>query len=141
MKEQLIADMFNVSNAIVSRVIITWANFLFIVLSSVKIWIKREKVKLSMPPKFQKYCPNVRVILDCTEIALETTSSLTLQSETFSNYKNRTLKGLIGVASCCFNYIHLTSLHWLHFRQEDQQNLWNPSHTGARGRGYGRPPR
>lgn len=101
MKEQLIADMFNVSIATVSRVTITWANYLFIVLSSVKIWIKREKVKLSMPPKFQKYCPNVRVILDCTEIALENASSLTLQSETFSNYKNRTtLKGLIGVAPC-----------------------------------------
>ena len=38
------------------------------------------------------------MILDCTEIDLETASSLTLQSETFLNCKNRTtLKGL-GVA-------------------------------------------
>lgn len=101
MKEQLIADMFNVSIATVSRVTITWANYLFIVLSSINMWISREKVNASMPPKFQKYSPNVRVILDCTEIALETASSLTLQSEMFSNYKNRTtLKGLIGVAPC-----------------------------------------
>lgn len=54
-------------------------------LGSLPIWISREKVKSTMPPKFQRYYPNVRVILDCTEIALETASSLTLQSETFSN--------------------------------------------------------
>lgn len=80
MKEQLIADMFNVSIARVSRVTITWANYLFMMLSSLPIWISREKVKSTMPLKFQRYCPNVRVVLDCTEIALETASSLTLQS-------------------------------------------------------------
>ena len=99
MKEQVIADMFNVSIARVSRVTITWANYLYMMLGSLPIWISREKVKSTMPLKFQRYYPNTRVILDCTEIALETASSLTLQSETFSSYKNRTtLKGLIGVA-------------------------------------------
>ncbi|XP_024858190.1 uncharacterized protein LOC112449844 [Kryptolebias marmoratus] len=101
MKEQLIADMFKVSIATVSRVTITWANYLFIVFSSINMWISREKVKASMPQRFLKFSPNVRVILDCTEVALETASSLTLQSETFSAYKNgTTLKGLIGVAPC-----------------------------------------
>ncbi|CAL9683874.1 unnamed protein product [Knipowitschia caucasica] len=99
MKEQLIADMFKVSISTVSRVTITWANYLFIVFSSINMWISREKVKASMPQRFVKRSPNVRVILDCTEVALEGASSLTLQSETFSAYKNRTtLKGLIGVA-------------------------------------------
>ena len=50
---------------------------------------------------FARYCPNVRVILDCTEIRCEAPSSLTLQSETFSHYKNtNTFKGLIGIAPC-----------------------------------------
>ena len=99
MKEQLIADMTDVSIARVSRVTITWANYLFVMLGSLPIWISREKVKATMHLKFQRHYPNVRVILDCTEIALETASSLILQSETFSNYKNRTtLKELIGVA-------------------------------------------
>uniref|UniRef100_A0AAV2LLY8 DDE Tnp4 domain-containing protein n=1 Tax=Knipowitschia caucasica TaxID=637954 RepID=A0AAV2LLY8_KNICA len=99
MKEQLIADMFKVSISTVSRVTITWANYLFIVFSSINMWISREKVKASMPQRFVKRSPSVRVILDCTEVALEGASSLTLQSETFSAYKNRTtLKGLIGVA-------------------------------------------
>lgn len=88
--------MFNVSIATVSRVIVTWANYLFILLSSLKIWISREKVKSSMPLEFQKYCPEVRVILRCTEI-----TSLKSQSETSLSYKDRTtLKGLIGVAPC-----------------------------------------
>ncbi|XP_021168882.1 uncharacterized protein stox2b isoform X2 [Fundulus heteroclitus] len=101
MKEQLIADIFQVSIATVSRVTITWANCLFTVFAFINLWISREKVKASIPQKFMKFSPNVRVILDCTEVALETPSSLTLQSETFSAYKNHTtLKGLIGVAPC-----------------------------------------
>ncbi|XP_043967671.1 uncharacterized protein LOC122828302 [Gambusia affinis] len=101
MKEQLIADMFQVSIATVNRVTITWANYLFIVFSSINLWISREKVKASMPQRLLKFSPNVRVILDCTEVALEMPSSLALQSETFSAYKNHTtLKGLIGVVPC-----------------------------------------
>ena len=99
MKEQLIADMFEVSVATVSRVTITWANYLFLMLGSLPLWVRMEKVKSVMPAKFKLHCPNVRVILDCTEVAVATASSLTLQSEMFSHYKNRTtLKGLIGVA-------------------------------------------
>lgn len=99
MKEQVIADIFQVSITTVSRVTITWANYLFFVLGTLPLWVSREKVRSSMPEKFKKYCPGVRVILDCTEIAVTAPSSLTLQSETFSHYKNRTtLKGLIGVA-------------------------------------------
>ena len=41
------------------------------------------------------------MILDCTAIRCEAPSSLTLQSETFSHYKNtNTFKGLIGIAPC-----------------------------------------
>ena len=54
-----------------------------------------------MTAKFAQYCPNVRVILDCTEIRCEAPSSLTLQSETSSTYKNtNTFKGLISIAPC-----------------------------------------
>lgn len=101
MKEKVIADIFGVSTTTVSRVIITWANYLYLVLGSVPIWMSRERVKATMPSKFAQYCPNVRVILDCTEIRCEAPSSLTLQSETFSSYKNtNTFKGLIGIAPC-----------------------------------------
>nr|XP_033503863.1 uncharacterized protein LOC117270382 [Epinephelus lanceolatus] len=99
MKEQLIADMFEVSVATVSRVTITWANCLFLMLGSLSLWVRMDKVKSVMPAKFKMHCPNVCVILDCTVIAVATASSLTLQSEMFFHYKIRTtLKGLIGVA-------------------------------------------
>nr|XP_023664668.1 uncharacterized protein LOC111842372 [Paramormyrops kingsleyae] len=99
MKEQVIADMFQLSVPTVSRVTITWANYLFLILGTLPLWVSKEKVKSIMPEKFKRYCPNLCVILDCTEIAVAAASSLTLQSETFSHYKNRTtFKGLIGVA-------------------------------------------
>lgn len=101
MKEKVIADIFGLSTTTVSRVIITWAKYLYIVLGSVPIWMTREQVQATMPQKFVSYCPNVRVIIDCTEIRCEAPSSLTLQSETFSTYKNtNTFKGLIGIAPC-----------------------------------------
>ncbi|XP_022517989.2 uncharacterized protein LOC125801710 [Astyanax mexicanus] len=101
LKEQVIADICGVSIATVSRIIITWANYLFFVLGSVPIWMSRQQVIDSMPEKFRQYSPKLRVILDCTEIRCESATSLTLHSETFSNYKNTTtFKGLLGVAPC-----------------------------------------
>ncbi|XP_076853828.1 uncharacterized protein LOC143509219 [Brachyhypopomus gauderio] len=99
LKEKVLADMFEVSLSSVSRVIITWANYLYAVLGSVPIWMTREQVRRHLPSKFQKYCPNVRVILDCTELRCESPNAITLHCETFSTYKSHTtFKGLIGVS-------------------------------------------
>jgi len=85
----------------VSRIIITWASYLYLVLGSLPIWMSREQVKATMPEKFRQFCPEVRVIIDYTEIRCQNPSSLTLQSEVFSSYKNTTtFKGLIGIAPC-----------------------------------------
>lgn len=95
------ADIFNVSTSTVSRVIITWANFLYLILGSLPVWMSKEQVRATMPAKFHKYCPDVHLIIDCTEIRCENPTALTLQSEMFSHYKNYpTFKGLIGVAPC-----------------------------------------
>ena len=49
--------------------------------------------------KSSRNYPTTRVILDCTEIFVETPSSLLLQSQLYSSYKsNTTLKDLIGIA-------------------------------------------
>lgn len=78
----------------------------FIMLSFLPIWIGREKVKATMPLKFQRCCQNVTVMLDCLVIAQETSSSLTLKSQTFSNCKIRmTLKGLMGVSPSGLEFI------------------------------------
>ncbi|XP_056123115.1 uncharacterized protein LOC130101424 [Rhinichthys klamathensis goyatoka] len=101
LREQVIADIFGVSVATVSRAIITWANYLFFVLGSVPIWMSKQQICFSMPKKYSLFCPNLRVILDCTEIRCESPTSLTLHSEIFSSYKSTTtFKGLVGVAPC-----------------------------------------
>ncbi|XP_009304950.3 uncharacterized protein isoform X1 [Danio rerio] len=101
LRERVIADIFGVSMATVSRTVITWANYLYFVLGSVPIWMSREQISSSMPEKYSSFSPNVRVILDCTEIFCESPTSLTLHSEIFSNYKSTTtFKGLLGVAPC-----------------------------------------
>ncbi|XP_078029682.1 uncharacterized protein LOC144466498 [Epinephelus lanceolatus] len=99
LKEKVLASIFNVSVSTVSQTILTWASYLYQVLGSQPTWMTREQVQATMPDKFRQYCPNVRVIIDCTELRCETPSSLILQSETFSSYKNHTtFKGLIGIA-------------------------------------------
>ncbi|KAJ8364592.1 hypothetical protein SKAU_G00134230 [Synaphobranchus kaupii] len=99
LKEKVLADMFGVSVSTVSRVIITWANYLYLILGSMPIWMTRDQVRRWMPPKFKVYCPHVRVIVDCTELRCETPTALTLHSETYSTYKSHTtFKGLVGVS-------------------------------------------
>lgn len=99
--ERTLASIFKVSQSTVSRIILTWTSYLFLVLGSLPLWMTREQVQATMPDKFKLYCPEVRVIIDCTEIRCETASSLSLQSECFSNYKNHTtFKGLIGISPC-----------------------------------------
>ncbi|XP_041925262.1 uncharacterized protein LOC121689463 [Alosa sapidissima] len=101
LQEKVLADMFQVSVSTVSRVVITWANYLYLLLGTLPIWMSKQQVKDTMPSRFVQYCPDVRVIIDCTEVRCQNPSSLTLQSEVFSSYKNTTtFKRLIGIAPC-----------------------------------------
>ena len=58
-----------------------------------------------MPAQFKDMYPTTRVI-DCTEIFIETPSSLNIQSSTWSSYKHHnTFKGLVGISptgACIF---------------------------------------
>ncbi|XP_058629590.1 uncharacterized protein LOC131539210 [Onychostoma macrolepis] len=93
-----LAHRFDIHQSTVSRIITTWANFLYTVLGSVRIWMSKEVVKAHMPKEFQDY-PDTQVVIDCTELRCQTPSSLLLQSEVFSSYKSHcTFKGLIGMA-------------------------------------------
>ena len=93
-----LAVTFNVAGSTVSRVVISWGNYLYFTLGRLPIWPSRAEIARHMPDLFKELYPNVRVILDCTEIFAETPSSLVLQSETFSSYKSHTtFKGLFGI--------------------------------------------
>ena len=94
-----LAQRFELHVASISRKITTWANFLYFFLGNTPIWPTRECINEHMPDSFKKMYPSTRVILDCTEIYVQTPSSLLLQSQLYSSYKsNTTLKGLIGIA-------------------------------------------
>ena len=90
---------FNISRSTVSSIIITWANFLYVRLGALNIWQDREGIQSSMPDNFKDKYPATRVIIDCTEIRIQMSSSLVLKSKSYSNYKGyNTLKGRVGIA-------------------------------------------
>ncbi|XP_060595514.1 uncharacterized protein LOC132749672 [Ruditapes philippinarum] len=101
-----LAKRFNVSLGTVSVIIISWANFLYLRLGSMNIWPSREQVDKTMPVTFKEKYPTTRVIIDCTELKTEMSSSLLLKSQIYSNYKSsNTLKGLIGIAPCVVTFV------------------------------------
>lgn len=97
--EQDITDRFGLSVSTVSRIIITWINFLYLRFKEINLWPARELVNGNMPQVFQDLYPSTRVIIDATEIYVETPSLPELQQMTYSTYKNHnTYKCLIGIS-------------------------------------------
>ena len=66
---------FNISTSTVSRITLTWANFLYTMLGQVPIWPTTAQVKNSMPECFKTIYPKTRAILDCTESKVQRPSS------------------------------------------------------------------
>ena len=96
--ERDLAFRFNVSQSSVSRILTTWCNYLYVMLGSLPIWPSRSVIDSTVPECFQNTYPKTRVILDCTEIKVQTPSSKVLNSEIYSNYKSHTtFKSLIGI--------------------------------------------
>ena len=94
-----LAHLFNVSQPTVSRVFISWINYMYLKLGHINIWPSRELVDETMPQDFKAKYPSTRVIIDCTEVRCEMPSSLLLNSELFSTYKHHTtLKALVGIS-------------------------------------------
>ena len=67
-------------------------------LSWLIIWPSRSQVKSVLPLCFQQTYPKVRVIIDCTEVFIETPSALDIQASTWSDYKHHcTVKFLVAI--------------------------------------------
>lgn len=94
-----LANLYGIAKSTVSRSYTAWINFMYLKFGQINIWPSQEVVKDTMPEAFKIKFPSTRVIIDCTEVKCEMPSSLLLNSELFSSYKNHTtLKGLIGIA-------------------------------------------
>ena len=97
--EQDIAYRFNISQSTVSRIIITWINFMYLQFKDLPLWPKKEVVTSYMPQVFKEQYPSTRVIIDATEIFIEQPHLPEIQKMTFSSYKNHnTYKALIGIS-------------------------------------------
>lgn len=97
--EDHLAHLFNVSTSTVSRIFITWINFMYLKLGHINIWPSRQVIDSTMPEAFKNKYKSTRVIIDCTEVKCQMPSSLQLNGELFSSYQHHTtLKGLVGIS-------------------------------------------
>ena len=99
LKEQDIANRFEISVSSVSRIFTTWINYCYLRLGSLPCWPDRTTIQNTMPAAFKELYPHTTAIVDATEIRVNIPSSLLLQSQTYSNYKStNTLKALIAIS-------------------------------------------
>ena len=73
--DQDLAVRFNISISTVSRTVITWSNFLYFTLGCSPLWPSMAQINKTMPTVFKKNFSNVSVVIDCTEIKVQTLSS------------------------------------------------------------------
>ena len=93
-----LANRFGMSQSSVSRITLMWINLMYHNFKAIVQFPSWNVVNKYMPEIFKKDYPNTRIIIDATELVIERPSSLSHQSATFSNYKNRnTVKVLVGI--------------------------------------------
>ncbi|XP_040062072.1 uncharacterized protein LOC120836984 [Ixodes scapularis] len=73
-----LAHRFSIAQSTVSRIGMSWLNFLYAKLSSFPLWALRETTDAMMPGDFVKKDASTRVILDATEVQCEVPTSLSL---------------------------------------------------------------
>ncbi|CAJ1078014.1 uncharacterized protein LOC116729894 [Xyrichtys novacula] len=101
LREKTLSAIFDVSLFTVNHIILTWTNYLYLILGSLPMWMTRGQVQATMPEEVKLHCPQVRVIIDYTEIHCEPAPSHCLQPETPQKYKKHiTYKSMIGIAPC-----------------------------------------
>lgn len=82
----------------VSQIFLTWVKLMSKELKFSIFWPSSQQVKLALPLRSRKLFPNTRVIIDCTEMFIETTSSLEIQACFYRDYKHHcTVKYLVCI--------------------------------------------
>ncbi|GFQ71541.1 THAP-type domain-containing protein [Trichonephila clavata] len=95
---EFLSVLFDISDSTVSRDFNFVTEVIFSKLKMYPIFPKKSQVIEYMPPTFRMHFKDVRIIVDCTEFAIQKPSSPEEQQMTFSHYKNaNTIKGMIGI--------------------------------------------
>jgi len=97
--ERDLAEKFRLSVSSVSTICRTWIKFMRKEFEPICIhWPSKEQILYYMPPVFKSFYPDLVSIIDCTELQMESPSSLDKKSLCYSSYKSRpTMKALIGI--------------------------------------------
>ncbi len=106
-----LSSRLGVSNGTVFNIFQKLLDAMFVRLQFLITWPSREVMQNNMPLVFQQLYPRCRIIIDCSEIFIETPSSVDARSKIYSNYKkHNTVKFFIGVTPCRTIVVHFLSL-------------------------------
>ena len=108
-----LAQRFGIGTTTVSNVFTAWIKILSKELGSLVYNPSKDVVKKTLPAKFKKPgYSNVRHIIDCTEIFIETPSNPTVRAATWSDYKHyNTAKVLVSTALLQMEHSTLSPRH------------------------------
>ena len=110
---EILGDLFGLSKSQVSRTCFTWWRFLAREIGSLVYNPEKHAIMKCRPKAFDHpLYRDVRHIVDCTEIFIETPKSLDLQASCWSNYKHHhTIKYLLSINPNGF--INFVSAGWV----------------------------
>jgi hypothetical protein len=92
---------FGISDKTVSKVFHSVLEAMYELSCKKLWWHSRDEVKAMMPESFKLHYPDTRVIIDASEITIETPNTVRACNLCYSCYKkNFTAKFLIGIAPC-----------------------------------------
>ena len=75
-REEHLAHLFQISTSTVSRILITWINFMYLKLGQINIWPSRDVIDKTMPEDFKVKYRSTRAIIDCTEVRCQMPSTI-----------------------------------------------------------------
>lgn len=95
-----LAYRFNIRHSQVSKIVITWIQFLYKQFSALKeiMFPERSHIRQYLPKSFKKY-KDIRCIIDCTEVFVQQPRNFGKQGNCYSSYKGHTTyKFLVGIS-------------------------------------------
>jgi hypothetical protein len=94
-----LAFRFQVSTGLVSSVFQTWIKLMRRELAWLIMWPSKAITRKNLASCFKRWYSKVRCIIDCTEVFIETPSSLDIQAQCYSDYKHHTtIKFLVAIS-------------------------------------------
>ena len=92
------ASSFGISITLWQQIFHGWLTAMHKTLGSLIYWPSKEEIRITKPPRY-RHLPDLRAIIDYSEVFVETAKDPSLQTKTWSEYKHHnTVKFLIAVA-------------------------------------------